>query len=84
MLRLAREEGLSVDVASGGELFAALQAGFPPERIYMHGNNKDAREIGEALDAGVGTIDRRQPRRDRRCSSARPRRAACASACWCA
>ena len=56
MLRLAREEGLSVDVASGGELFAALQAGFPPERIHMHGNNKDAREIGEALDAGVGTV----------------------------
>jgi diaminopimelate decarboxylase len=56
MLRLAREEGLSVDVASGGELFAALRAGFDPERIYMHGNNKDAREIGEALDAGVGTL----------------------------
>ena len=45
-----------MDVASGGELFAALRAGFPPERIYLHGNNKDAREIGEALDAGVGTI----------------------------
>lgn len=56
MLRLACEEGLCVDVASGGELFAALRAGFPPERIYMHGNNKDARELGEALDAGVGTI----------------------------
>lgn len=56
MLRLVREEGLSVDVASGGELYAAVRAGFPGERIYMHGNNKDAREIGEALDAGVGTI----------------------------
>ncbi len=56
MLRLACEEGLCVDVASGGELFAALRAGFPPERIYMHGNNKDARELGEALDARVGTI----------------------------
>ena len=56
MLRLAREEGLCVDVASGGELFAALRAGFDPERIYMHGNNKDAREVGEALEAGVGTI----------------------------
>jgi len=56
MLRLACEEGLSVDVASGGELFSALRAGFPPERIHVHGNNKDAREIGEALDAGVGTI----------------------------
>jgi diaminopimelate decarboxylase len=56
MLRLAAEEGLFVDVASGGELYAALRAGFAPERIYLHGNNKDAREVGEALDAGVGTI----------------------------
>lgn len=56
MLRLALEEGLSIDVASGGELYAALRAGFPPERVYMHGNNKDAREIGELLDARVGTV----------------------------
>jgi diaminopimelate decarboxylase len=56
MLRLACEEGLSVDVASGGELYAALRAGFPPGRIHVHGNNKDAREVGDALDAGVGTI----------------------------
>ena len=56
MLRIALDEGLSVDVASGGELQAALRAGFPPERIEMHGNNKDAAEIGQALDAGVGTI----------------------------
>ncbi len=56
MLRLALEEGLSVDVASGGELYVALRAGFPPERIYLHGNNKDAAEVAEALDAGVGTI----------------------------
>ena len=55
-LRLLCDEGLSVDVASGGELFMALHAGFAPERIYMHGNNKDAGEIGEAVDAGVGTI----------------------------
>jgi diaminopimelate decarboxylase len=56
MLRLAQEEGLSVDVASGGELYAALRAGFPPERIHMHGNNKDAREVGELLDARVDTV----------------------------
>jgi diaminopimelate decarboxylase len=56
MLRLALEEGLSVDVASGGELYAALRAGFEPGRIYLHGNNKDAREVAEALDAGVGTV----------------------------
>jgi diaminopimelate decarboxylase len=56
MLRLVREEGLSVDVASGGELYSALRAGFPGDRIYLHGNNKDDRELSEALEAGVGTI----------------------------
>ncbi len=56
MLRLAQEEGLSVDVASGGELYAALRAGFPPGRIYLHGNNKGDDELAEAMDAGVGTI----------------------------
>jgi diaminopimelate decarboxylase len=56
MLRIALDEGLSVDVASGGELAAALRAGFPPERIEMHGNNKDVDEIVQALDARVGTI----------------------------
>jgi len=56
MLRLASEEGLSVDVASGGELYAALRAGFPPGRIYLHGNNKGPGEIAEALDAGIGTV----------------------------
>ena len=38
--RLFAEEGLSCDVASGGELHMALRAGFDPDRIYMHGNNK--------------------------------------------
>ena len=56
MLRLVHEEGLAVDVASGGELHAALTAGVPPERIYMHGNNKDGREVADALHAGVGTL----------------------------
>lgn len=56
MLGIVREEGLSVDVASGGELHAALRAGFDPARIHLHGNNKDAHEIGAALDAGIGTI----------------------------
>jgi diaminopimelate decarboxylase len=55
-LRMAHEEGLRVDVASGGELFMALHAGFPAEKIVMHGNAKDAREIEEALHAGVGLI----------------------------
>ena len=54
--RICREEGLSVDVASGGELHMALAAGFEPERIYMHGNNKSAAELRMAFDAGVGCI----------------------------
>ena len=43
--RLFAEEGLSVDVASGGELHMALRAGFDPDRIHMHGNNKTDEEI---------------------------------------
>jgi diaminopimelate decarboxylase len=54
--RLCEEEGLSVDVASGGELHQALGAGFPPERIYMHGNNKSPADLQLAFDSGVGTI----------------------------
>lgn len=56
MLTIAAAEGLGVDVASGGELAAALRAGFPPERIELHGNNKDAAEIVAAIDAGVGMV----------------------------
>ncbi len=51
-----REEGLSIDVASAGELHMALRAGFEPERIYMHGNNKSADELRFAFASGVGTI----------------------------
>jgi diaminopimelate decarboxylase len=50
------EEGLSLDVCSGGELAVALAAGFPPERIGFHGNNKSADELRLALTAGVGRI----------------------------
>lgn len=53
---IADEEGLGVDVVSGGELYTALQAGFPPQKICMHGNNKLLHELCEALDAGVGRI----------------------------
>ena len=54
--RLFSEAGLSVDVASGGELTMALKAGFDPSKIYMHGNNKTDAEL-ELLDqSGVGTI----------------------------
>jgi diaminopimelate decarboxylase len=54
--RLMREEGLSVDVASGGELHVALAAGFDPERIHVHGNNKTEAELRHAFDAGVGHL----------------------------
>ncbi|MFS0837834.1 diaminopimelate decarboxylase [Paenibacillus sp. 1P03SA] len=54
MCRIVAEEGLSLDVVSDGELFTALQAGFPPERIHFHGNNKTPGEIEMALDAGIG------------------------------
>jgi diaminopimelate decarboxylase len=54
--RLLVEEGLSCDVASGGELFLALKGGFPPERIYLHGNNKSDAEIEYAVEQGVGHI----------------------------
>lgn len=54
MCKLVEEEGLSLDVVSGGELFTALQAGFPPERIHFHGNNKSPDEITMALDAKIG------------------------------
>ncbi len=50
------EEGLSLDVSSGGELATALAAGFPPERILMHGNNKSRDELVAAVSAGVGRI----------------------------
>ena len=51
--RLFAEEGLSVDVASGGELHMALSAGFDPGRIHMHGNNKSDEEILFAARAGI-------------------------------
>ena len=54
--RWVRDEGLSMDVASGGELAVALHAGFPAERITMHGNNKSIAELETAVTAGVGHI----------------------------
>ncbi len=54
--RTFAEEGLSVDVASGGELYAALAAGFEPARIHVHGNNKSAAELNYAVESGVGHI----------------------------
>ncbi|OLF09873.1 diaminopimelate decarboxylase [Actinophytocola xinjiangensis] len=54
--RLVAGAGLNLDVCTGGELAVALAAGFPAERIVMHGNNKSAAELDRALRAGVGRI----------------------------
>jgi diaminopimelate decarboxylase len=56
VLRLMAEEGLSCDVAGGGELHMALRAGFDPGRIHLHGNAKSLAEIRAAHDAGVGHV----------------------------
>ena len=54
--RWVAEEGLSLDVASGGELAVALHAGFPAERIALHGNNKSVDELTAAVNAGIGYV----------------------------
>jgi diaminopimelate decarboxylase len=56
MARLAHEEGMWIDVATGGELHVVLSAGVPPERVVLHGNNKSADELARALQSGVGRI----------------------------
>ncbi|UOQ58928.1 diaminopimelate decarboxylase [Leucobacter allii] len=56
MYRAAHEEGLSIDVAGGGELQLALAAGVDPTRVHVHGNAKTDAELRMALDAGVGAI----------------------------
>ncbi|SNT10210.1 diaminopimelate decarboxylase [Asanoa hainanensis] len=56
VVRAIDEEGLFLDVCSGGELATALSAGMPPERIGFHGNNKSVSELTRAVDAGVGRI----------------------------
>jgi len=56
VLRVFAQEGLWCDVASGGELHLALEAGFRPERIVLHGNAKSVTELGMALGIGVGLI----------------------------
>jgi diaminopimelate decarboxylase len=56
MARLAHEEGMCIDVATGGELHVALRAGVPADRLVLHGNNKSAAELRMAIDAGIGRI----------------------------
>ncbi|GAB4251084.1 MAG: diaminopimelate decarboxylase [Thermoleophilia bacterium] len=54
--QLVQEEGLSIDVSSGGEYHTALKAGFPTERMFYHGNNKTHQELEYALEHGVGFV----------------------------
>ena len=54
LLQLVNEEGLSLDVVSGGELFTAIKANFPVEKIHFHGNNKSIEEMEMALDYNIG------------------------------
>ncbi|HEY1488586.1 MAG TPA: diaminopimelate decarboxylase [Micromonosporaceae bacterium] len=56
IVRIVADEGLSLDVCSGGELATALAAGMPPARIGLHGNNKSASELLRAVKVGVGRI----------------------------
>ncbi len=56
LARLVKEEGLGLDVVSGGELAMAQAVSFPPDRIYFHGNNKSRQELEQAVDYKVGRI----------------------------
>lgn len=54
--RMMKDEGMGVDAVSGGEIYTALKAGFPAEKIFFHGNNKSEEELKFALSNGVGRI----------------------------
>ena len=56
MAGIIAQEGMSLDVVSGGELAVAASVGFPAERIHFHGNNKSEQELREALDDGIARI----------------------------
>lgn len=56
MMRIVQSEGMSLDVVSGGEIYAAMKAGVDPSVMVFHGNSKTDREIMEGLEAGVGVF----------------------------
>ncbi|HZU73734.1 MAG TPA: diaminopimelate decarboxylase [Acidimicrobiales bacterium] len=56
MARLVHEEGMCIDVSTGGELHVALAAGVPAERLVLHGNNKSTEELARAVEVGVGRV----------------------------
>lgn len=62
MYRIAASEGVGADVVSGGELYTAVSAGFPTDRVFFHGNNKTDAEISYAIDNRIGyfVVDNRE------------------------
>ena len=56
MVKIVDEKGLDLDVVSEGELYTAYKAGFPMNRVHMHGNNKTARELEMAIELGIKEI----------------------------
>lgn len=56
MCQIVKQEGLALDVMSAGELYTAIRAGFPMEKIFLHGNNKTPDELELALDNNVGRV----------------------------
>lgn len=54
--QLVHEEGLGIDVVSGGELYTALAAGVPASKLHMHGNNKTPEELEYAIESGIGAV----------------------------
>lgn len=54
--RIIEQEGLGLDVVSGGEIYTAMQADFPASRIYFHGNNKSRSELYFAVDIGIHRV----------------------------
>ena len=56
LAKIFQEEGLGLDVVSGGELAVVRHAGFPLEKVYFHGNNKTAQELSEAVEQGIGRV----------------------------
>lgn len=54
--RIVNDEGLGLDISSGGELYTAMSVDFPPEKLVFHGNNKTEKELELALNYGVGRI----------------------------
>lgn len=56
MCKIVEQEGLGLDVVSGGELFTALKAGFPMDKVYFHGNNKTVQEIELAIQNNIRRI----------------------------